>query len=485
LQKNEQRNDKMTVSPSFLFLRFFMRQLKWILILFLCPAVVWGDETKTLTMDEALQIALEQNRTLKIAQARLKASEFGVKDARSAFLPHLAGRATYTRLDQAPYIDASNFSKMFEPLMAPFADLVAKGLLNPATLSGLQSASIDRIYIGMEDNYDFNLSLEQPLFSGGALWNSYRIAKLNSETELWNYRRDEDRVRYEVTEAFLNLVKARELERVTEESIQRVQAHLNDLENFRARGIGIERDLLKARVRLSNAQLQNVQAKNAVRLANARLCNLLSFDLETEVVPAKIPESCEDSLKVLSVYTDRAMEARPEMRAMNAGLLTAQRLIAIRKGEFLPKLLLLGNYDWKRPNREVEPEFYTTWNIGLALSLDLFHGGSRYYRLEQAKLALNQIEQNAHLLADGISLEVRQAYLAEEEAQKTFAIAEETVLQAQESYRVTQENFKAGIATNTDVLDAQNDLSQAQMQQIAAQMDLLLARARLSRASGG
>jgi len=462
-----------------------MRQLKWIVLLSLCPAVVWGGEIKILSMEEALQIALTQNRTLKIAQARMKASEYGVKDARSAFLPHLASRATYTRLDQAPYIDASNFGQMFEPLMAPFSDLVMKGYLNPATLAGLQGTQVDRIYVGMEDNYDMNLSVEQPLFTGGALRNSYRIARLNAEIELWNYRRDEDRVRYEVTEAFLNLIKARELLKVTEESIQRVQAHLADLENLHARGIGIERDLLKAQVRLSNTELQNIQASNAVKLTNSRLCNLLSLDLETEVIPAKIPDARVDSLEALPVYASRALEARPEMRAMDANLLTAKRLIAIRKGEFLPKLLLMGNYDWKRPNREIESEFYETWNIGLALSLDLFHGGSRYYRLEQAKLALNQIEQSARLLADGISLEVRQAYLVAEEAQKTLAIADETVLQAEESYRVARESFRAGTATNTDVLDAQNDLSQAQMQRIAAQVDLLLAQARLVRASGG
>jgi len=462
-----------------------MRQFKWIFVLFLYPAAIWGGEIRILSMEEALQIALTQNRTLKIAQARMKVSEYGVKDARSAFLPHLASRATYTRLDQAPYIDASNFGQMFEPLMAPFSDLVIKGYLNPATLAGLQGTQIDRIYVGMEDNYDMNLSVEQPLFSGGALRNTYRIARLNAETELWNYRRDEDRVRYEVTEAFLNLVKARELTKVTEESIQRVQAHLADLENLCNRGIGIERDLLKARVRLSNAELQHVRASNAVKLANCRLCNLLSLDLDTEVLPANIPDARVDSLEALPVYAARALEARPEMRAMDANLLTAKKLMAIRKGEFLPKLLLLGNYDWKRPNREVEPEFYETWNIGLALSLDLFHGGSRYYRLEQAKLALNQIEQSARLLADGISLEVRQAYLVTEEADKALAIAEETVSQAEESYRVARENFRAGTATNTDVLDSQNDLSQAQMQQIAAHVDQLLARARLVRASGG
>ncbi|MBU1936239.1 TolC family protein, partial [bacterium] len=178
-------------------------------------------------------------------------------------------------------------------------------------------------------------------------------------------------------------------------------------------------------------------------------------------------------------------EMRPEIKAINTNHTITEKLISIRKGEFLPKLFLAGNYDWKRPNREIEPKFYDSWNVTLALKLDLFHGGAKYYRLEQAKLALRQVEQNQHMLADGIALEVRQAYLAVEEAEQALAIAGETIAQAEESYRVARENFQAGTATNADVLDAQNDLMQAQMQRVTSHADLLVAQAKLTRATTG
>jgi outer membrane protein TolC len=155
------------------------------------------------------------------------------------------------------------------------------------------------------------------------------------------------------------------------------------------------------------------------------------------------------------------------------------------KGEFLPKAFVVGNFDWKRPNREIEPEFYAAWNMTLAVQLDLFHGGAKYYKLQKANLALRQLDENYAILSDAVRLEVKQGYLALREAREALKIAGEMVFQAEESYRVTRSNFKAGTATNADVLDAQLELTQAEMQQVSAQADLLLARAKLVRASGG
>lgn len=461
-----------------------MTRLGWILVLLLCPLVVLGGAVKTLSLEEAVRIALDHNRTLEVARTRVHTSQYGVKEARSAFLPRVSGRASYTRLDQRPYIAPPNFGQMFEPLLAPFGDLVQKGCLDPATLAGLRGAGIDRIYMGLEDNYDINVSVEQPLYAGGQIWNAYRIAQFGAEAEKWNYRGDENRIRYEVTEAFLNLVKARELVKVTGESVHRSQAHLTDLENLYAGGIGIERDLLRARVALSNARLVDVRARNGVKLTTSHLCHLLSLNLNTEIIPMEIPDPRPDSLEALDAHVARALETRSEIKAMNANLAAAKRSISIRRGEYLPKLFLVGNYDRQRPNREIEPEFYDSWNVILALQLDLFQGGAKHFKLQQAKLALSQMEQGRHILADGIILEVKQAYLALEEAQKTLAIAAEAMGQARESYQVTRDNFQAGMATNADVLDAQNDLTQAQMQRIVAHADLLLARAKLAHATG-
>ncbi len=94
-------------------------------------------DTLTLDLKQATRIALENNHTLAAASYKVHEAKSGVKIAKTQFLPKLNAQATYTRLDEIPYLDASAFGNLFEPLQAPFEDLVNNGYLDPSTLSGL------------------------------------------------------------------------------------------------------------------------------------------------------------------------------------------------------------------------------------------------------------------------------------------------------------------------------------------------------------
>jgi len=462
-----------------------MKIRSWILIILLIPSVSLAAERLTLGLEEAIELGLKQNRTLRIARERVQASEYGVRSARTAFLPHLSGGGTYTHLDERPYIDASGFGRMFDPLMAPFDDLVNKGYLDPATLEGLQGDGLDRIYVGEIDNYIFNLSVRQPLFTGGALRNSYKIAQRNAETERWNLQRDQRQVRLDVTEAFLGLVKAQGFLKVTKESILQLEAHINDLENLYAEGMIIENDLLKARVQLSTVRLQNNRAENGVKMASSYLCHLLDLNLDTEIIPEEIPQPSEESLRSLNSYTSNALQKRAELKAMSAQNEMGKSLISVQRAKYFPSLFLVGNYDWRRPNRQYEPEFYGSWNAALLLQLDLFNWGETHYRIQEAQSAYRQIAEATRLLENRVALQVKQAYLGLEESRRAVELAEEALRQAEENYRVTSENFRASVATNTDLLDAQADLTKARTEKINARADLLVAEERFKFATAG
>lgn len=441
-------------------------------------------EKLRITVDQAVELALERNRSLKVARNRVYSSEYQVKDSRTRFFPNFSTNGTYIRLDERPYIDASGFGKMFEPLMAPFNALVDSNFLDPSVLSGLMGdGGADRIYVGQQDIYNINISIQQPIFAGGALLNSYKIAQLSEEAEGWNFRRDENRVRYDVIGAYLGLVKAGDYSTITGESIKQMQAHITDLENLLQAGMIIRNDLLRAQVQLSNVRLLHSRANNGVQLANAHLCHLLALDLETEIVPVEIPESLYQLDGNLDSYTMKAWRNRPELRVMEINKSIGKRLIDIQRGKYLPTLALIGNYDWKRPDRQYEPEFYGSWNISLALQMNLFNWGSTHFNIQKAKISHNQISESYEMLAEGISLEVKQAYLNLNEAREALQIAEENIVQADENFRVTSENFHEGLATNADLLDAQTLLTRAKIERATVHADLLLAQAKLSLAT--
>lgn len=442
-----------------------------------------GADTLSLDLKQAIRIALENNHELAAAGYKVDEAKSSVQIARTQFLPKLSAQATYTRLDEEPYINASGFGRLFEPLMAPFEDLVANGYLDPSTLSGLSGADgPDKIIVGDDDNYSINLSLRQPLFTGFALTNNLKIAnyrRVNSELSL---RRSKENIWLRTTLAYWGLVRSGEFVKITEESIAQLQAHIKDLRNLLRAGMIIENDLLRAELALSNVQLQNVRAANGERLANSALCNILAIDQNTIIEPAETIDIGALELPSLDELSTRAVESRPDYQVLGNNIRILDRVKSIQKAEYLPKLALVANYDWKRPNREYEPEFYGSWNINLVATLDIFHWGQRHREIQKVKTQQRQLSELRKQYADYVRFEVRQAYQLVDESLEEVGIAKQAVAQAEENFRVTSTNYEAGVLTNSDLLDAQTELTKAKIAFIQAKTQQMSAIANLQAA---
>ena len=429
-------------------------------------------DTLSINLSQAIDIAMENNHDLVIAKYKTKEAAAGVRSARTNFLPKLKAQATYTRLDEVPYINGSAFGNMFEPLQAPFQDLVDKGYLDPSTLEGLSGAGEGKIYVGDDDNYDINLSLQQPIFTGFTLINNLKISNYQKSSAELLGQRTKETVRQQVTQTYWDLLSTRELVNVTQEAIRQLESHVTDLENLLQAGMVIENDLLRAKVALSNVRLQDVKVRNGVRLANAALCNLLIIDQNIVIVPTEKISVDTVALPPLDTLFRVAKAQRPDYRALDYNVKVLGKVKAIKKAAYLPQIALVANYDWKRPNREYEPDFYSTWNINLIATLDVFSWGQRHHEIQKVEAQKRQLSELQSQLADYINLEVRQAYLSVQEALQEVDIANLAVTQADENYRVTSANYQAGAMTNSDLLDAQTALTQAKIASIQAKANL-------------
>lgn len=467
-----------------------MRASAWTMVVVAALAVLTaGDgagatERLELSLDEAVELALEQNRTLRAARARKLGAEAREGQARSRLLPSISGSGSYTKLDERPYMDASGFGSIFEPLMEPFEYLVDEGYLDPSTLEGLQGGGADKIFMGDDDVYSFGVTVQQTLFSGGAVWNGYRAAEHAAEAAAQQAERESDQTIYRTTEAYLNVVRARAGLDVTEASVDQMEAHLADLEAMYEEGMLLESDLLRARVQMSSVRLRRNEAEHRVRLARAALAFELGLDVDTEIVatdglaPVGLPDL------ELDEWTERGLDNRPDLLAAESGARAADRGVAAARGEYFPSLVVNGTYNWDRPNREYEPEFYEHWSVTVALQMNIFDWGGRGNRIKEAKASRIEAEEMAAMAADGVRLDVRSRYLAHDEALHAVSIARDGAEQARESLRVTREAFRSGAATNADVLDAQAALTTAEMELIDAQARLRLAEAGLMMATG-
>lgn len=437
-----------------------------------------------LTLDEAIGIALGESRVIAIADVHEEAARARVAQVRAQFLPSISASASYTRLDEVPYMSAAGFGSMFEPLMAPFEYLVEQGYLDPSTLEGLSGGDVSKIYMGDDDIYSAGVSVRQPLFTGGALLNAYGASKHALAAAEYGGRRTVDQTLFDVTRAYVGLVQARAARDVMSDAVEQMRGHLGNLEAMYEEGMTLKSEIMRARVQMSEIRLERNRVEHGVQLAMAVLAFNMGLDPDATIEPLETLPVADVHSDGLESLTASALVHRPDLAAMLESVGATGNAVGIARAEFFPQVVLVGNYNWDRPNREYEPEFYEHWSATVALQMNVFDWGGRWNRIREAKAARLQAEHGLAIMEDAVRLEVKQSYLEYDEAVTAVVIADEGAAQALESMRVVQENFASGTATSSDVLDAQTAKTTAEMNRISAYARLRVAAAQLELATG-
>ena len=448
-------------------------------------SAAWSGETLALTLDEAIAVALEHGHELGMAEAAEEAARARLWQARSAFLPAVSANASYTKLDEIPYMDGSQFGSMFAPLLVPFEYLVEQGYLDPSTLEGLAGdTGSDKIYLGDDDIYSAGVTVTQPIFTGGALMSARGAAGHGLRAAEYNKARVEHETRYNATQAYVMLVQANAALAVLDGAVAQMQSHLDDLEAMYREGMILERDIMQARVQMSAIELERNSTAHAVNLAGATLAFRLGLDPGSRVEAVDALERPLGGPADLEILMGEALSDRPDLMSMRESVGATDNVVGMARSEFFPSVVAMGSYNWDRPNREYEPEFYDHWSVTIAAQMNVFDWGGRWNRVREAKATRLQAERGLQMMEDAVRLEVEAGWSEHDAALKAVDIASRGVEQARESYRVTEESFKSGIASNSDVLDASTALRTAEMNRVAALARLRLAEAGLDLVTG-
>jgi outer membrane protein len=418
-------------------------------------------DTLAISLEESVRIALEHNKNLVVAREKTNEARARMDETETAFFPQITGSAGYTRLDIAPYIPTSRFGALGAAGMLP-----------------------TEITIGLRDNYAAMLRLQQPLFTGGRITKTHDIARLEGNATESDLNGAANELVYEVKRAYLSCVKAANAASIAAESVNRFEAHLADIRALRDAGLAADNDVLKTKVYLSESRLALMKARHAVRLARTYFCNVVDLPLDREIlftsgVEAEAPAGID-----LETAVSTGLRKREELRSMEYRNRMARRELEMTRGGYLPDISFFANLNYLYPNREYERDFYSSWSMGVLAQMNVFDWGRTVYRTRQSKSRLRQIETADRSLRDAIMLDVTEAYFSLVEAWNEIEAARENVAQAEENHRVTAGRFKEGLATNTEMLDAQILLTSARTIRESATVDYLIARAGLARAEG-
>ena len=417
----------------------------------------FSQDTKKLTLDESIKIGLEKSNVLHSSKMNVNYAESKSNEVNTFRLPNLSFSASYTRLSEVdPFSVTTPFGK-FD--------------ISPSILN----------------NYSIKVSLQQPLFTGFKLESNSKMAEYNYLAAKQDHTRDEKELIYNIKNSYWGLFKANQIKKVVEENVSQVQAHLTDVQNLFKVGLATKNDVLKVQVQLGEAQLRFIDAKNAVKLASINLANVIGISLDTEIETSEEVEEQALNEKNLSDLINKAYDSRAELKSINYRVQASESGITAAKSDWFPQLYLTGNYYYSRPNQRILPaedKFDGTWDVTVSLSLNLWNWGATIDKTEAAEAQFQQAQDSYKIIKDMITLEVTRNYLDINKSNEKISVAKQSVGQAEENYRVTDEKFKNGLALNSDLLDAEVALLQAKTNYIQSVVDYELAVAQLKKSIG-
>lgn len=435
----------------------------WILAgLLLAAGIARAQQPIDLSIEQALQIGFEKSKGLHASMMKVQYADAKSGEANTMLLPSLKFGGAYTRLSAVPSFEVDI------PLPPPAP---SHFVISPAIL----------------DNYNLRLTLQQPLFTGWKIQSAVDAADYSAQATQKDYERDKSDLVYGIKNAYWNLSKAIELEKVVNENVDQLKAHVKDAQSWQSQGMITTNDVLKVRVQLSEAQLRQIDARNAVQLARIGLNNILGIPLDTQLRLTSTLNKEAKEFDSLQGLIDRALANRADMRAMEYRVKAGESGVAFATANWFPQLYLTGDYYFNRPNQRYQPmidAFKNTWDLGIGMSFDIWNWGTTVYQTDQAEAQLAQTQDGLSQMKDAVALDVTSNYLNLQRTKERIAVAQEGVKQAEENYRITDNKFKQGLSVNTDLLDAEVALLQAKTDYTQALTDFELAQASLERSVG-
>lgn len=428
-----------------------------LIILLSISNAVNAQDKLSLTLDRAIEIGLQNSKLLHSSLMKVKGAEAKVKEVSALRLPSLKLNAGYRKLSEVdPFIITTPFGSF------PIAP-------------------------GIFDNYSVQLSVFQPLFTGFRLAGNVNLNEELSKATTEEYNKDKSELMFNIKNSYWGVFKAIQFKKVMDETVEQIKAHVEDAKNLEKAGMLTRNDILKIEVQLSNAIYQQLEAENAVKLTMTALNNVMGIPLNTQIEIASDVNLNQYKSDELSKLVDAAINNRPEIKAADSRVKASEAGVTLAKSSWYPQLSLYANYYYSKPNQRILPtqnRFDGTWDAGINLSMNVWDWLTTKHQTDQAEAQLAQAVDGMGLIKDGITLEVTQNYLSLTQTNKKIEIAKLIVSQAEENMRVTSQKFKNGLATSSDLIDAETALISAKTNFTTSIVDHELAKAKLEKSLG-
>lgn len=334
---------------------------------------------------------------------------------------------------------------------------------------------------GIGNNHSNTISASIPIYTGGKLSGTIDQAEANFKYYEVGQQKAYNDMRETVTNGYYTMLQADNMQNLSRESVNRLEEHLKNVQAQYAVGVVAKVDVLRSEVELADAQQTLIKAENAYQIAEANLNKIIGMPMDTTL-------KLQDSLQYtpydndMQYCLDYAAQHRPELEQAKQGVEAAKGALKVARSGHMPQVSASASQNWNDSNWPGDEN--GNWGVGVSVSMNIFDTGVTLSKIHGAEADLAKAEETYRDTVDSVMLDVRSTYLGLREAEKRITTTQVAVSKAEEDFHIAQVRYMAGVGTNTDVLDAQVALTDAQNNYVQSLYDYNTSKTALETAIG-
>ncbi|HNX87920.1 MAG TPA: TolC family protein [Paludibacteraceae bacterium] len=426
---------------------------------------VAAQDTISLSLPQAITIALSENPTIKIADKEIKRVEYNKKEKYGALLPNVSLGLSYAR--------SLKKQKMF------------------FSIPGMPS-NPDGIEVGQDNTFNGStngLMATLPLFAP-ALWQSINMSELDMELALESARSSKIALVNQVSKAYYAILMAQDSYNVLKRTYENSTENNRIVQNKFKQGVVSEFESIRAEVQLRNVGANLSAAENGVELTRLQLKMLMGVGMDQEI---KIEGSLADYENkmysdVLKIDTTTLAE-NSDLKQFDIKSRQLNQSVKLQRASWMPTLSASFNYNYMSyANDDIlftgDQRWFPTSNVGIMLSIPLFQGGQRYFKDKQLQIQVDELKDQKLNLKRSLELQAMSYINNIEKAMKLIESNKVALSQAEKAMTISQKRYEVGAGTYLDVANAELAYQQSGLAYNQAIYDYLSAKTDLEKLLG-
>ncbi len=436
---------------------------KYLLLILFTSLIISVQAQQAFSIREAVKYGLDRNADVKNAIVGRQDTEMEIQEIKVSGLPQIKGQFqfTYNAIVPSQLLDAKNF--------------------NPDAKEG----EVVKFKFGVPWGGQAGVSLNQLIYD--ATWlvglraaDTYRLLA-DQKVE-----QSKTTVAENIIKAYYSVLVAQERGKLIDINIERIDSLLKSTGEMYKQGFVEKLDVDRLSVQKNNLLSEKSKISNLVQLSYQLLKYQMSMDSSEKII---LSDNLEDQEK--AAMTNIAFnEVNPEDRIEFKVLQTNQNLIALNAKRFqksaIPNVFFSGSFGYGHSNPQFNPfqRWFPSSALSLGMNIPIYDSGLRKTKIERQRLTLLQMENTSEMLKRTFALQNEQAFISINNGLVSLQNQKENLGLAEEVLRVSKIKYSQGLGTNLEVVNAENDLRQAQTNYIASLYDVLVAKVDLEKAQG-